>query len=332
MTLVDEVRIPICATGSLSVPARVQSWYLVCRAADVPRGKVLSREIAGQSIVLFRARRGTINALSAHCAHMGAHLGQGAVVGDCLRCPLHHWRYDGEGRCRQSPGQTEASDDVRQLAYPVAERYGCVFVFSGPTPLFPLPSFSLEPETDLSTGAGRSVLLRCPWFAVAANAFDQQHLETVHRRALRASPVVEALDRYRMRLRYVSRVLGRSAADRTMRWLSHDRIAVTITCWGGSVITVETDVGRARSMLLLGLRPVEGGTEVTPVVAVRRTGAGPADRLRVALSQWLFGAFLARDTGVLEGMRFRPRLPLPPDEPLGRFLEFLHGLPPAPVA
>jgi hypothetical protein len=215
----------------------------------------------------------------------------------------------------------------------VAERFGGVFVFNGPAPLFPLPSFSAPDDRDLQVSHGRPVYVRCPWYAVAANAFDRQHLQTVHARALREPPVVERPDAYRIRLRYVSRVVGHGAADEMMRRLSGDRIRVAVTCWGGNVLTVESDLGRARGALLLSLLPVAGGTEITPIFVVHRAGPGAVGAAlraaRLAVSRWLFSRFLERDVGLLDGMRFRPRLPLPADEPMASYLAFLQGLPPA---
>src|SRR5262249_26399157 len=102
-------------------PACVQSWYLACRSAELRPGKVLSCDLAGTLVVVFRGRSGAIHALSAHCAHMGTHLGKAEVVGDCLRCPLHFWEYDGEGRCRRIPGREAIPAGARQRAYPVEE-------------------------------------------------------------------------------------------------------------------------------------------------------------------------------------------------------------------
>ena len=48
--------------------------------------------------------------VDAYCAHLGAHLGVGGKVeGECIRCPFHGWRYDGEsGKCTEIPyGDTE---------------------------------------------------------------------------------------------------------------------------------------------------------------------------------------------------------------------------------
>lgn len=312
--------------------AQLQAWFLVCYSAEVRAGQAVARDFLGRPIVLFRGAAGSVAALDAHCSHMGAHLGRGSVAGDCLRCPLHHWEYDGQGVCRRVPGAGQIPQSARQTAYAVAERYGGVFVFNGPQPLFEPPNFSVASEGELCVTAGRAVSLRCSWLAVAANGFDMQHLQTVHERALREPPRVEVPESHCFQLHYVSRVVGNSAVDRTMRRLARDRIAVTMTCWGGTVVMIESDLGRTRSALLLGLLPGADGVQVRPIFGVYKSKNAGADRLRVAVARWLFSDFLARDVAIMDEMRFNPHPILPHDEVLQRFLHFTAGLPRTPDA
>jgi len=90
---------------------------------------VLRWDLPGRSFVLWRGRMdGQAHAAAAHCAHMGTDLGFGEVRGDALRCPLHHWEWDGDGTCVAAGLRT----DLRQAVFPVAETQGSVFVFNGP--------------------------------------------------------------------------------------------------------------------------------------------------------------------------------------------------------
>ena len=81
-----------------------RSWYLLCRSCDVRKGQIVSREFLGKSVVIFRGGDDAVHVLAAHCWHMGAHLGKGRIVGECIRCPLHHWEWDGAGVCRSQFG------------------------------------------------------------------------------------------------------------------------------------------------------------------------------------------------------------------------------------
>lgn len=306
---------------------RLQSWYRVCGSRDLPAGKVLRWDLPGRSFVLFRGRGdGQAHALAAHCAHMGTHLAHGEVTGDSLRCPLHHWEWGGDGACRKAPC-AETPPGLRQRVFPVAERYGSVFVFNGPVPRYPPPELASASPGEIRMLAGDPVRLRCPWPAVASNGFDMQHLESVHGRALREGPVLERLDSYRLRMRSVLSVTGRALEDRVIRWISGDRVRLTVTCFGGTVIAVESDLGRTRSALFLCLRPVPEGVEIVPVFGAHRSGLAAWDALRVHLARRLYTGFIRKDVAFMDDMRFHPSAGGPFDPVLAEFLEFLRQLP-----
>ena len=79
-------------------------------------------------------------ALDAYCAHMGAHLAEGRVEGNALRCFFHRWRYDADGRCSDVPCLDGApTPRMRVRAWPTAERHGLVWVWTGETPAHDVP-------------------------------------------------------------------------------------------------------------------------------------------------------------------------------------------------
>ena len=80
----------------------------------------------GRDVVLFRTESGEPRMVDAYCAHLGAHLGVGGKVeGECIRCPFHGWRYEGEsGKCTEIPyGDTEhIPSQAKVRSYPTLER------------------------------------------------------------------------------------------------------------------------------------------------------------------------------------------------------------------
>ncbi|HEU0299981.1 MAG TPA: Rieske 2Fe-2S domain-containing protein, partial [Longimicrobium sp.] len=285
------------------------------------------RRVGREEVVLFRAGSGAVGALAPHCWHMGAHLGNGCVVGERLQCALHHWEWERDGGLGCVPGAEATPASARQPGYPVAERLGGIWVWMGGGAPGPIPGFDTFAEGEPRTAHGRPVRLRCPWYAPAANGFDEQHLSTVHGRALRERPQVDVPGPHRFRMRYLSRVTGRGLADRIMQRLSGDHIRVTINCWSGTTVTVESDLGRTRSALLLAFVPIGDEVEVTPVFTSRRGGVPGVDGVRLAVARFLFSRFIEKDVGVMHGMRFRPRLPMPGNEALEAFLRWVSVLP-----
>jgi len=68
----------------------------------------LGRKLFGRHVVLFRDANGTAHALGACCPHRGTDLTKGAVVGGCIQCPFHGWRFNGVGQCVRVPSQPES--------------------------------------------------------------------------------------------------------------------------------------------------------------------------------------------------------------------------------
>jgi len=282
--------------------ARVpQSWYRVCRSTDLPPGKVLSWTLPGLPLVLYRGASGCLVAMDAHCAHMGAHLRHGRVIGDDLRCALHHWTCGPNGDCRAPGGKGR----LNQTMYHTVERYGAVFVFAGPVPRFDLPQFGQPEDREIRIVAGRPRVIRTSWASIATNAFDVAHMDVVHERAMREEPRLTLAGSDCLEMHYVSRVTGHGVSDRVMRWLSNDTIRVSIACWGGTLIVVRSQTGAIDSHLLLCLTPTSDGVEITPFFAKPKGAVRIVDEVVVRVSRWLFTEFLRRDLVPLDGMQLR---------------------------
>src|SRR5215467_11935784 len=130
-------------------PAHPVSWYWLGPSRALRRGPV-SRTLLGRRLVAFRTASGRLAVLDAGCAHLGADLGRGCVVGEAIRCPFHHWEYGPDGRCTHIPITNNIPNSARQTSYPVVERHGFLFVFNRPEPLFELPFFAGVNVNDLT--------------------------------------------------------------------------------------------------------------------------------------------------------------------------------------
>lgn len=285
------------------------TWYLVGRASDLKPGGIMAATIGGHELVIFRDSRGEVHALAAHCVHMGCHMKSGRVVGDRLRCPLHFRQFDGAGRCRAVPGG-KAEGSPSQPTYPTLERFGGLFVFVGHGPAFDFPIPHERPANSYAALATRAFEFPLPWYALIANGCDLDHLQTVHLRQLKEPPQVGPEPPHRFRIRYRTRVIGRRLADWVMRRLSGDDIHATITCFGGSLMLVESTIKDRRSFLLLSMRPKGDATAAQGIIGLPRGRFGLLDRLAVRAAAWLFLSFLRRDLEILEDQRLHRPSPV----------------------
>lgn len=276
-----------------ALPEWPQGWYAVARARDVRPGELVHGELAKRPFVVFRTARGKLVALDAHCPHMGAHLRHGRVVGERLRCALHHFHFDTEG-------QPDAAACASARRWRVEEHLGLLFLQLGDHDPGPLPT--PDRAQDYVWTTSRPMELTADWRAMVVNGFDMAHLAAVHRREL-LEPARVAIEEggSRIRLRYTSRVTGRGISDRVMKWLARDRIRVQQTCHG-TVMVVESDLGRTQSTAVLALRPLGARVRAFAAFGVR---PGPFSAARLMLTRWLFTAFLRRDFSVVEDMQLR---------------------------
>jgi nitrite reductase/ring-hydroxylating ferredoxin subunit len=137
---------------------KVTGWFMVGWSAEFPTGEARPLRYFSEDLVAYRGESGELHVLSGHCRHLGAHIGHGGkVVGDCVECPFHGWRWGPDGTNRYIPYQPDRPNKALRLrVYPVREQYGCVFVWHQPDGKDPqwempdlfgkFPQFPTEPD------------------------------------------------------------------------------------------------------------------------------------------------------------------------------------------
>jgi phenylpropionate dioxygenase-like ring-hydroxylating dioxygenase large terminal subunit len=108
-------------------------WYAVERDRAIPRGGIVETRFWNTSIALFRGDDGRLRAVENRCAHRLLKLTLGEVDGCNLVCAYHGWAYDGDGRVVRIPHDLfgRPMPTFRVRSFPVAVRYGLVWVFPG---------------------------------------------------------------------------------------------------------------------------------------------------------------------------------------------------------
>jgi len=92
-----------------------REWYVACREEHVLKpGDYRAIDVAGESVMVVRAKDGTLRAHYNVCRHRGSRLvaeeSSGSFAGG-IRCPYHSWTYELDGRLRTAPFLDE-SDGV----------------------------------------------------------------------------------------------------------------------------------------------------------------------------------------------------------------------------
>jgi phenylpropionate dioxygenase-like ring-hydroxylating dioxygenase large terminal subunit len=311
-----------------SPPLLPAAWYPLCRGNDLKPRQPLPVQIAGMRYVVWRSDSGGVSALVAQCCHLGADLGRGEVIGETLRCPLHHWRYGLDGSCVHVPGSETVPRRAHQESLACVEAYGLIFAFVGGSPSFDLPRFA--GETDPVWSRAAVVDVAAPYTTLVANSYDGQHFAVVHDRELLESPQITRKETHHIGIHYRAKVVGTRLNDRVMRAAGIDRVGVTIDCWGGSVLHVYNE--RTENTILVALLPLDSErSRVFILTALKQRARGPlrvAQTFYLTIARWLSVAFLRPDMHVLEGVTMRPRVLIPgADDCLVAWLRYWRALP-----
>ena len=173
-----------------------RNWVCVGRTDQLAApGDAFSATVAGEPLIIARAASGDIRAMGALCQHRGHVLScSGDNPPGLIRCPLHYWTYDLEGRLVGAPRMGDAlghlRDTVRLPAVRRAVWHGFIFVnLSGDAPdLAPSlakvePLWCGYPEAEMVTVPPVQATTPLPWnWKIQLENFtDAYHPEFVHR-------------------------------------------------------------------------------------------------------------------------------------------------------
>ena len=168
------------------------AWY-VCAWDHEIGAEPLQRWICGEPIVFWRRTDGRPAALADRCPHRDAPLSLGKVIGDDIQCGYHGLCFDAEGRCVAVPGEDRIPAEARTRSYPVVERWGWVFVWTGdPARADPasIPDYHWKDDPAWS-GKGETLHVKAHYGLLRDNLLDLTHAHYVHRQTLATDGVIE---------------------------------------------------------------------------------------------------------------------------------------------
>jgi phenylpropionate dioxygenase-like ring-hydroxylating dioxygenase large terminal subunit len=106
-------------------------WYVVALSEQLSAQAVLSRQVLGERLAIFRDARGQPVALQDRCRHRHHPLSSGTVHQGEVQCPYHGWRYNRTGQvCAiASEGDTFQVKPSRRIPhYATLEQDGYIYV------------------------------------------------------------------------------------------------------------------------------------------------------------------------------------------------------------
>lgn len=315
--------------GTVLLPAAPQSWFYAGDLAELSRGPT-SLTIDDRRLVVFRGHSGRVAALDGRCIHMGADLSKGCVDGERLRCPLHDWSFNGDGRCVAIPALPQVPEFARTTAFPTAVTGPHAFVYNGQRPDFAMPFFDGVTPADLRPARPFGFDVDTDWWMIAANGFDLQHFRTAHDRMLVGEPVVSTPSPFARRIVAHFEVTGAGLRDRLTRHVSGRRVTMSVTSWCGTIVLVEAVFRRTTSYGMVCVTPLGPGRSRVQVIVWVRRSRGPAGRLLfdpidAAVRRSFIRAFVLDDRERSAGIRYDPAAMIAADATLVDYFDWLSA-------
>lgn len=163
------------------LPPLPWGWFVVGLSHELAPGEVKPLRYFDRDLVLFRTERGEARLWDAHCPHLGAHLGYGGtVLGETLRCPFHHFRFDGTGRCVEVPGCDRIPATAQASPWSVHEANGAIMAWFHPDGRAPTYDVRVLDDDGWTRNECVRWSLRSHPQEIGENTVDTAHMMPVH--------------------------------------------------------------------------------------------------------------------------------------------------------
>lgn len=161
-----------------------RGWFCLGEASDLKAGEIREIEAFGSRLVYYRDNEDKLHCLDAYCPHMGASLGQGFLEGSGIRCPFHHWRWEGDGRCSDIPYAKDIPARARISAWPIKEVNKLLFIWYDPEqttkPEYEIPVIEDCYSDEWTQWRLIKLEVEAYWKEIVDNVADKAHFGPVH--------------------------------------------------------------------------------------------------------------------------------------------------------
>ena len=318
-------------TRTFAQPTHVaEGWTWALASEELAAGQVRGLRLLGRDLVLWRGEDGVARAADAHCPHMGAHLKEGRVDGNAIRCFFHGWRFSADGVLDEVPCLSH-TPQVKLQIWPVAEALGLLWVWPGQAPTRPPPYIPELKGQDCRTRVLPLFTERCHPNVMLINAIDEHHFNSVHNLPVELYMETAVVDATTI-----------AFANRTPPDEAHRLARVLKPLYSGPLtyrmcyhsansgaVTVGPDAQHFHILFALRITD-DGGTEGRRVLVTRKRDGlvgRVRNRVELALTNVVGDYFADGDSQVFESIRFDFKVPTKADHAIVDFVKHVEAQP-----
>jgi len=302
----------------------IQGWYWALPSKQLKPGQVKPVKLLGRNLAVYRGENRQVVALDAYCPHMGAHLAEGKVEGNCLRCFFHNWKFDDGGNCIEIPALNKPLP-VSVKSWAVEEKYGLIWVWVGESAPQSLPLVPELETEEVDSILGSRFVKNCHPNVVLVNAIDAHHFNTVHNLPFDIIFKNQEVNENAIIFSNTTRGGDESLLIWLMRPFYKNEITYTMCYWYGSTGVVTLGPDFLHFHIMFALRLIEGGKTEGQTILITKKRLGWLGRLLNPLLLWLtqqVGNYFAKgDTQVFQTIEFDLKTPTVADRSILQFID-----------
>lgn len=305
-------------------------WVWVCQTKRIKKKKIRAFNLMGREIIIFRGASGELGALDAYCPHMGAHLVDGKVEGNSVRCFFHNWQFNQQGQCIDIPCLAAMpAKKITTRSYVVKEQYGLIWLWTGiDPPSFSIPCVPALQDHPIDYSLGNQWQKKCHPNVVMINAIDENHFQTVHKlpgHILNMKPKI--IDHANIHFENQGRPSTNHWLGRLLQKCYRGAITYNMSYWYGLVGTVTVGPDFLQMHLMFALRP-ENGTTIGKTIAFTKQRPGLLGKLingcLLQITKLVGWYFAVGDTKVFQKIQFAFNHPIKNDKAVIAFIKHLE--------
>ncbi|MFN6567770.1 aromatic ring-hydroxylating dioxygenase subunit alpha [Dendronalium sp. ChiSLP03b] len=305
----------------------IEGWYWVIQSLNLEIGEVKPVNLLGRELAIYRGKDRRVVTVDAYCPHMGAHLAEGQVEGNELRCLFHHWKFNAQGICVDIPCLDE-SLPMKLKTWPTAEKYGMIWVWTGEYPQQPLPFIPELEHKDCDVIFGPRLVMNCHPNVVGINAIDAQHFNTVHKLLSEIIFEKDELNQNAIIFSNTTYSGEDSFLIKLIRPFYKNPVTYSICYWYGTIGIVTLSFDSLYIHVMFAMRLLEGGKTEAQTIAMTRKRQGIFGWLHNRVILWLTKIvgkdFIKADIRIFQTIQFDLKTPIKADMSIMQFINHLE--------
>jgi phenylpropionate dioxygenase-like ring-hydroxylating dioxygenase large terminal subunit len=304
----------------------IEGWYWALQSRELKKGQVKHAEVMGKKLAIFRGKDNKVRAFDAFCPHMGAHLAEGKVEGNELRCFFHHWKYSADGELNDIPCRKHAQNvSAKVETYPIEESFGLIWIWTGKTAKRGLPYAPELKDLDTDSMLGKPYVKECHPNVMMINAIDAHHFSSVHKLPVNLELIPNVIDQNTIEFSNITKVPESSLLTRFIGLFYNGPLTYSLCYHNATTGTVTLGPDFLHFYIMFAIRSNEKGQAEgqTVLLTKKRKGIlGKVFNTFILRATRIVGNYFAKgDTEVFKTINFKFKTPIREDYPIIKFIQ-----------